>query len=536
MEENILTQLTISEMFEQAVSSFGNRTAVVFQDDQYSWNDLDVLSDIVARRIASRGIKHGDRVGIWSVNSPGWIVTFIALQKIGAVTALLNVNYQKRELSQVLRIGDIRWLCYGNTPTLDADAHLVYDAVRAAGLSPDCILDIRDETLTLKKMLFEAKRAKYAAYEGKYSDLSCILFTTGTTSDPKCVLHDHLSMVNNAIATAERAQMTKYDRLCLSQPLFHMFPICSTILAAFHSGMALCISPGFRSKDILKCVEDCRCTILNGVPTNFICLYTNPILKEYRTDSLRLSIIGGAAISAHQLDAIRQAFPTVRILRNYGLTEGCNLCNNLYDDGDSLITRTVGPAYPGIEIGICDEDGNLLPPGQKGEIVTRGYNVMLGYYSSNRKAVPKSPIDENGWLHTGDLGIRDEKGYLTIVGRIKDIIIRGGENVSPGEIRGEILRYEPILDTMVVGAPHPVMGEQIIACMTLDEPEDYSEQELRSMLHYRIARFKMPEAFYIYDEFPLKPNGKVDMVALKEDVRFRVEQMNVKKCNCNNEV
>ena len=288
----------------------------------------------------------------------------------------------------------------------------------------------------------------------------------------------------------------------------------------------LCVLSRFASADILGCVQRHSCTILNGVPTNFICMISNPIFNNYRTDSLRLSIIGGANISASQLDYIRQAFPTVTIMRNYGLTEGCNLCNSEYSDNVGTISRSVGHPYPYIELAIWDpEQRCFLPSGERGEIVVRGYSVMQGYFSSGSCKSPVQAVDNDGWLHTGDLGVIDSEGYVSIVGRIKDIIIRGGENISPIDVCSEIMRYEPVLDTIVLGVPHPVLGEEVVACLLLDEPWNYSESELRSMLKVRIAKYKIPSFFLIYDKFPLKSNGKVDMHALRNDAYMRVHDL-----------
>ncbi len=517
-----LVELTIDELFAEAVRRFGPETALVYQADSYTWSEVDRLSDMLADRFAQGGVRHGDHVGLWGENSAAWIATFLALQKLGATVALLNSNYRRREVVQVMRIAEITWLFYGSTPALAEEPDLVEIAAQKVGESVRGLVDIREETLGLRRMLDGAPDYPGRRRESGLScrDVACMLYTSGTTMEPKCALHDHYSLVNNAIVSAERTRMRHDDRICMSQPLFHVFALAAGFLAAVYCGATLYVLPHFGSEEILQCVQKHRCTILNGVPTNFLRLLSNPVFPRYRTDSLRLSVIGGAPLSEVQFDFIREAFPSSCIMTNYGLTEGCCVCNSEYSDDPRTVAHTVGRPYPYIEVAVQDpKTRRFLPPGGEGEVVVRGYSVMLGYYK------PQScdqPVDDEGWLHTEDLGVMDGEGHVSIVGRIKDIIIRGGEDITPAEIRKEILRYEPVLDALVIGAPHPILGEEVIACLVLEEPKDYNEQELRSMLRYRLAKYKIPAFFLLYDAFPLKPSGKVDMRALRADVYARV--------------
>ena len=513
-----LIACTIPELFDGAVRRFAQKPAVIYKEDTYTWRDLDVLSNMMAKRFADKGIARGERVGLWSENSATWIVTFVALQKLGAVPVLLNSNYKERELVQVMRISDLCWLCYGNTPGLKMDERLPQRAASQVGAGMQGLVDIREETLELRSMLGqgEGKRERILG-EQNCHDLACMLFSSGTTIRPKCVQHTHYSLVNNAIATAERANMTSDDRICMSQPLFHVFALCASLLTSFYCGLTLCLLSRFSSENILYWIERHRCTILNGVPTNFLCMMSSEAFHHFKTDSLRLLTIGGDTISESQYECIREAFPAAHILRNYGLTEGCNLCNSEYSDSPRTVSRCVGRPYPNIEVKIWEAgEQRFLPAGKQGEIVARGYNLMQGYFPRLGEQ-PVSAIDSDGWLHTGDLGVMDEEGRVSVVGRIKDIIIRGGENITPVEISREIMRYEPVLSARVVGVPHPILGEEVIACLMLDEPESYCEEELRSMLKVRLAKYKIPVFFLVYEAFPLMPNGKVDMRALRED-------------------
>lgn len=509
----------IDELFKETVQRYPDKEAVTYEEAVYTWKELDILSDALAGKMQKMGVARGDRAGIWSENSAAWVITFIALHKIGAVATLLNFNYKRRELEQAISIGDIEWLFYGNTPTLRREEGLI-GRIRAKLRGSMDISGAADETAVDESPAFETDPNKSP------EDIACILYTTGTSMDPKAVIHGHISLVNNARFTAQRAGLTENDCICVSQPLFHIFGLITSLIGGILMGAKICILSVFTSESILGCVQKHGCTILNGVPTNFICMITNPAFEKFSTSTLRLSIIGGSAISGSQLDYIRNAFPTVRVMRNYGLTEGCNLCNTELTDADNIVNRCVGMPYPNIDLQIMEPGtGRLLPAGEKGEIVVKGYSAMRGYYCSRGHNPPVQAIDEEGWLHTGDLGKKDKDGRISIEGRIKDIIIRGGENISPNEVSKEILRYEPILDSIVMGVPHPLLGEEVIACLTLETPEDYLEDELRSILKVRLSRFKIPEFFLVYDAFPLKQNGKVDMLSLKEDVLSKVKEL-----------
>ncbi len=514
-------ETTIARFFRESAEKYGSKRAVVYKENSYSWQELDVLSDLAADMLARQGLGPGDRVGLCAPNSDRWIICFLALQKLGAIPALLNPGFRGRELSKVIRIGDLNWLCYGEITALSSSGELPQKVRALADEGRLRTVDIRSDALPLKQ-LAAAGSARRPLPDGSCRDICCLLYTSGSTKDPKCVQHCHYSLINNALVSAERARMGPEDRLCLSQPLFHMFGFAAAFLASVSAGTTMFVLDHFGSQEILECVDHNRCTILNGVPTNFLRLLSNPVFPNYRTDSLRLSVIGGAPLSVEQLKHIRRAFPSVHFMSNYGLTEGCCLCNSEWEDDGDLVAETVGRAYPGVELAIYDrKSGAFLPAGARGEIVARGYSVMQGYY----KPEGEQPIDEDGWLHTEDLGILDEKGYVHIVGRIKDIIIRGGEDITPEEIRSEILRYEPVRDCLVFGAPHPILGEEVVACLVLDAPEKYDEAELRALLARRLSRYKIPAFLLVYDEFPVVASGKVDRRGLRKDLEQKVAEL-----------
>lgn len=515
-----LVEYTIVDLLDKAVNDHGADRAVAFQGEFYTWQETDRLSDLMAERFWDEGIAEGDHVGLWSENGVSFPVTLLALLKIGAIPALLNFNYRRQELIRVLELSEITWLCGGSTPALRETPELMQNLVRQPEIGLKGFTDIREETIAPRRMLEEAgSKNKRIRSRRSPHDTAVMLYTTGTSAIPKCVMHSHYSLVNNAIQTAERAGFCADDRICMSQPLFHIFPLITGLICSMYCGFMLCMVSRFKSDDILSCIERYACTVLNGVPTNFLRLISSPAFPEYRTDSLRLSVIGGAPLSEQQIEDIREALPTVHIMKDYGLTEGCNLCNSDVTDSEQSITRSVGRPYDGISFAIADvKSGEHLPPGEKGEIVVRGYNVMQGYYRSPKGETVPPSIDAEGWLHTGDLGMIDAEGYVSIAGRIKSIIIRGGENIAPAEIEKEILRYDPVLDTVVLGSPHPVLGEEVIACLMLRNPEEYAEEELKALLRVRLAAYKIPAFFMIYDYFPLTPGGKVDVRAMREDV------------------
>lgn len=512
---------TIQESLAQTVARFGDRCAIETPAERYTWREIGLLSDAMADRLLQRGIRRGDHVALWGGNSLSWILTFLAVIKLEAVAVLINNNYTERELSQVLELSGAKWLCFGQCPILDSQPGLPARVMSACGAGEDRTLPMEAEPALLRSWL--SRPAKPETAHGDPNRVCCLLFTSGSTERPKCVMMNHYSLVNNAVSMAEKLGLRPSDRICLSIPLFHIFCLCSNLLAGIYAGASIAIPEGLKSVHLLRCVERHACTILNGVPTSYLALVRSPDFSLRAAQSLRLGVMGGAPILERPMADLQRALPHTEFMINYGQTEGGCICNTEHGDGLERLAHTVGRPLPHITVGVADPvSGRLLGPGQVGELVVRGYSVMQGFYPPT---APQRAVDDQGWLHTEDLGRIDENGYVTIAGRKKDIIIRCGEDITPREIETVILAYEPVLDVKVFGIPHEVLGEQVVACIVARPGAAYREEELWAWMQQNLAPFKIPSYLFCFHQFPLCANGKLDIQRLKRSVSARTAGM-----------
>ncbi len=509
-----LCRETIPSLLDRAVLRFGMCCAVETTQERYSWREIGLLSDAAAESLAGRGIGRGDHVGIWGGNSLDWILAFLAVVKLGAVAVLINNHYTERELSEVLRTGRVDWLLFGDCPELEHRPDLPVYAMRAVGAGARRAVDMRTEPAVRRRRCTEG-RFRPAQLAGNCCEVCCLLFTSGSTKQPKCVMMTHYSMVNNAVSMAETLGIRMEDRICLSTPLFHIFCLCGSFLPALYAGASLVIPEGLRSAQLLQCISRHGCSILNGVPTSYLALIRSGAFDADRMAGVRLGVLGGAPVLERQMAELQRVLPQTEFMINYGQTEGACICNTDHNSTLTQLAGTVGRPLPHIQVEIVSPDtGRRLDTGEAGELVVRGYNVMQGFYPPGCRP---AAIDGQGWLHTDDLGRRNPDGSITLTGRKKDIIIRGGEDITPLEIESVIQAYEPILDVKVFGVPHEVLGEQVIACVVVREGAAYREADLRAWMQKNLAAFKIPAVLCRMERFPLSANGKLDLRRLKTD-------------------
>lgn len=509
-----LSSNTIQDSLAQTLARFGDRSAVKTADGEFTWREIGILSDALADQLAQRGIGRGEHVGLWGENSLNWILTFLAVIKLGAVAVLINNNYTERELRDVLQISDTKWLCFGGCPELERRPELPTLVMSACGIDRDRAFRMENAPEVLRQWLSEPH-----GEERKSSDcreVCCLLFTSGSTERPKCVMMNHYSLINNAVSMAEKLKICPSDNICLSTPLFHIFCLCGSFLASMYAGAAMSIPESLRSIKLLQCVQRHKCSILNGVPTSYLALVRNSEFSARYMECIRLGVLGGAPIMERQMAELQRILPHTEFMINYGQTEGACISNTEHGDGLNRLAHTVGRPLPNITVDVVDPDsGQRLGPAGVGEIVVSGYNVMQGFYPP---AGIQDTIDGQGWLHTEDLGRMDEEGYITIVGRKKDIIIRGGEDITPREIENIIMAYEPVLDVKVFGIPHDVLGEQVVACVVTRPGASYREEELQEWMRKNLAAFKIPSHLFRMEQFPLCANGKLDVQRLKSEI------------------
>ncbi len=484
-------------------------------DDRYTWKEIDIASQIIAEDLRNMGVKKGSHVAISGANSVNWILTFFAVQKLGAIACLINFNLGKQELTALSKIGDITHFCCGEMPAAQNFDAFSKD-ITGDDSSIDYVYDIRN-TVNFKNRFDE-----YMHIPADFGTLilpdalAVMIFTSGSTGNPKAVLLSAFNILNASNTYMNSIHQDENDRECLILPMFHSFGLVTGLFASVLADSTIIIPNNLETDNILSILETKKCTIMHAVPSMMLALVSNKNFRSEQVASLRSSILGGAALTETQLLMLKEKMPSNHFSISYGLSEVVPVAVTDYDDSTEHITQTVGKVAENVTIKIQDvKSGEECPPGVSGEILLQGYNLMTCYY---KLGIDKQPLDDDAWLHTGDLGFLDEDGYLHLSGRLKELIIRGEETVIPNEIASAISEFESIADVKVVGVPDDFYGQQIAAAVIIKDGHLFEEPILREFLNSRLAKFKIPAYIKVYKEFPLLSNGKVDMVNLKKEM------------------
>ena len=485
----------------------------------YTWQEAEQIAQIIADDLEKLGVSKGTHVGLCGMNSANWVLAFFAIQKLGAIAILFNFNLKPAEVLQNSQAGDVTHFCYGEmTEMRDEEAFI--SEIKG---SIEQVYSIRDA------VDFKARLVEYPSLVGKFShtieaDAPCaMLFTSGSTGKPKGVLLSAYNILNASAASREILRIGAEDKICLILPLYHIFGLTAGLFSLFIAGGSVIIPENIRTVTLLDTIEQEKCTIFHSVPTMFLALINNKAFDISKVASLRASILAGATTTTAQLRLLSEKFPNNHFNNAYGLSEMAPVSMCDYDDTEEHITTTIGKPVKNIEMKIQNrETKEDCPTGVEGEILVQGYNLMTCYYKAD---IDDQSIDDDGWLHTGDLGFVDEEGYIHISGRAKELIIRGGENITPNEVAAAISEQEGIADVKVLGAPHPFFGEEVVACIVLKEGFSYDEADLRAKVATLLAKFKQPSYYIVYDKFPLLPNGKIDAVNLKKDMLTKLEKI-----------
>lgn len=489
--------------------------AFVWLDRTYTWGDVDRVSQIIASDLAATGVKKGSHVGICSPNSINWIFTFFAVQKLGAIAILVNFGLKPKEIAQLSEIGDITHLCYGAIPGV-TDYALFSQALLGGASKIQRMYNIGAE------IDFTARLGEYDAVKDAFAemyhpdDASVVIFTSGSTGKPKAVLSSSYNLLQCISAIATEFRFSEKDRNCAFLPLFHVFGFATCISVGLLYGCVSCIPASPRPEALIRLIDEQKCTIFNTVPTMMLAMVQHPSFTPQALSSLRLSVLGGSATSQSQMTMLRELLPNNHFGNIYGMSENAAISLSAYEDTVEHITQTVGKPVNGLDIEIRDpETGKKLPDGQPGEVCIRSKTMIVCYY---RLPIEEQPLDDAGWLATGDLGVILPDGYLKLVGRAKDLIIRGGENISPGEVADAIAQLPQVADVKVLGVPHEVLGEEVAAVIVLKDGAEFDREAAVKFLSERLAKYKIPAHFLIVDRFPLLGSGKVDAVTLKKQV------------------
>ncbi|MCY8671733.1 AMP-binding protein [Bacillus haynesii] len=534
-----LLHLTIGKLLEKIAANEPDHEAVVYPDRglRYTYRQFDQLCRKVAKGLMALGIDKGEHVAIWASNTPEWLTAQFATAKTGAVLVTVNTNYQLSELEYVLKQSDATTLIlmesYRGTSYIDILYKLIPElkesepgrlASERLPFLKNIILmgDKRhpgmylwDDILKLSGAVSE-KTLDGRMERLKEHDVINMQYTSGTTGFPKGVMLTHSNLANNAANIAECMNLSKKDRMCIPVPFFHCFGCVLGNLACVTAGATMVPVQEFSPKEVLSAVETEKCTALHGVPTMFIAELNDQDFASYDLSSLRTGIMAGSNCPIEVMKNVIDNMGMSEITIAYGQTEASPVITQTRAN-DSLKRRveTVGRALPNVEVKITEPGTNQeVARGVQGELCTRGYHVMKGYYKNPEATA--AVIDEEGFLHTGDLAVMDEKGYCRITGRLKDMIIRGGENIYPREIEEFLYKHPNILDVQIVGVPDETFGEEVSAWIKLKSGASMTADELKAYCKGKIARYKIPRYIAFVEEFPMTASGKVQKFKLRE--------------------
>ena len=528
---------TIGAFFDRTVETHRDREALVVrhQNVRWSWGELGRRVDELAAGLLTLGLERGDRVGIWSPNTSEWTLAQFATAKAGLVLVNVNPAYRRAELEYAMNKVECKALILAPALKTSNYLEIVDDLVKASKL-PHLKHVIRLGTEKTPGMLnFDdvataggtAEKTRIAELGPKlqFDDAINIQFTSGTTGFPKGATLSHHNILNNGYFVGEGLKLTPQERLCIPVPLYHCFGMVMGNLGCLtHGSTMIYPSEAFDPLATLQAVAEERCTALYGVPTMFIAQLDHPDFAKFDLKSLRTGIMAGSPCPIEVMKKVQSHMHMGEVTIAYGMTETSPVSTQCAtDDPVERRVSTVGQVLPHIEIKIVDTEGKAVPRGATGEFCTRGYSVMKGYW--NDEAKTKEAVDEAGWMHTGDLATMDDEGYVNIVGRLKDMIIRGGENVYPREIEEFLYRHPKVQDVQVIGVPDARYGEAVCAWVKLRAGETATDEDIRAFCQGQIAHYKIPRYIEFVPEFPMTITGKIQKFVMREQT---IEKLGLK--------
>ena len=534
-----LIHQTIGDAFDQAVEQWGCKEAVVVrhQDIRWSYRELGEAVDAFTAGLLALDLQPGDRVGIWSPNNIEWLITQFATAKAGLILVNINPAYRKAELSYTLTKVACKALILASEFKSSDYIGMLNEIAPGIEKSGDGFLNLA-ELPELKSLIVisekpvagmirfddiagmapedAAEQLRARALASQPDDAINIQFTSGTTGLPKGATLTHFNVLNNGYFSGQAMALGSQDCLCIPVPLYHCFGMVLGVLASVTHGASMVFpSEAFEPLAVLEALNEEHCTALHGVPTMFIAELEHPDFKTFDLSKLRTGIMAGAPCPIEVMRKVISEMNMSEVTIAYGMTETSPVSfQSATDDPLEKRVATVGRIHPHVQVKIIDEQGTVVPRGTSGELCTRGYSVMLGYWGDKEQT--DESIDAAGWLHTGDLAVIDDEGYCDIVGRVKDMIIRGGENVYPREIEEYLFQHPKIQQVAVFGVPDERFGEAVVAWIKLREGESLDADEIRNYCNEQIAYYKVPKHIVIVDEFPMTVTGKIQKFIMRE--------------------
>lgn len=534
-----LIESTLGQYIEKWAFETPEKEFLVYADRdlRFTYREFNERVDRLAKGLLYIGINKGDHVGIWATNVPDWLTFTFATAKIGAVLVTINTNYKVHELEYLMHNSDLHTLCLIDGFRDGDYVGMVNELVPELKTSERGFLN-SERFPHLKNVVFigpQKHRGMYNTQElillgqhiddaeledAKLSvdpyDVVNMQYTSGTTGFPKGVMLTHVNILNNGYWIGECQKFTSKDILCLPPPLFHCFGIVLGVMAILTHGSTLVMIESFDPLVVLASIQKEKCTALYGVPTMFIAELNHPMFNMFDLRSLRTGIMAGSPCPIETMREVMTKMHMREVTIAYGLTESSPVMTQTRtEDPIEVKVGTVGRELPGIEVKVAHPDtGEEMPVGQQGEMCCRGYNIMRGYYKNPEATA--AIIDKEGWLHSGDLGVKDSDGNYRITGRIKDMIIRGGENIYPREIEEFLYQMPEVKDVQVAGVPSPKYGEEVGAFIILHEGVSISEEDVKDYCRGKISRFKIPKYIFFMKEYPMTASGKIQKYKLRE--------------------
>ncbi|KAM3964189.1 medium-chain acyl-CoA ligase ACSF2, mitochondrial-like [Aphomia sociella] len=531
-----LKNMTLGDAIAETAHKYPDRVAVrsVHEDITLTYEQLLNKADSLGCALRAQGMEKGDRFGLWSHNCAAWIVALVAAARVGLISVLLNPVYEKPELSFCLKKTEIKSLFISNNlPNRDYYGKLREMIPELQGSRPGALkseafpaltsvitggAEQLPGTFTYDSLITHNNNdaSKYGG-EVKPDDGCMLLLTSGTTGEPKAALDSHFSVVNNIYFIGKRNNLNEgHQRVCVQVPLFHALGVIVTTLAGFSHGSTIVLAaPTYHVPSNVNAWYAEKCTVITGTPTMYVDLLSQVRQKGFAPPPLRLALAAAAPCSPHLIKNIQQYLNTESVKALYGLSEStASIFQSLPSDSTELVSETVGYIQDHVETKVVDGNGNMVPFGSSGELLVRGYITMLGYWNEPEKT--KQTFTEDGWLKTGDKFKISEQGYGYIVGRLKDIIVRGGENIAPKEIEDLLNTHPNIVESQVVGVPDERLGEELCAVVRLQQGATISLDDVKHHCTGQLAKFKIPRILKVTDEFPKTTSGKIQKFKLKE--------------------
>ncbi|MGE6369479.1 AMP-binding protein [Planococcus kocurii] len=535
----VVLQKTVGQIVKEQAARNPETEAYVYPEYgiRKTYKEFDEETDLLAKAFIGIGIEKGEHVAIWSDNKREWLLSQFATGKMGGVLVTVNTSYQSSELEYLLEQSDATTLIVGEefkgTSYIDILNKICPELKTAdKGHITNAKLPHFKRVIVMSNNKYPgiytwqefeafAKKVSDSELEERFhsmdpDDVINIQYTSGTTGFPKGVMLTHLNVVNNGKLVGDTMSLTENDRLCIPVPFFHCFGCVLGTMAAVTHSTTMVIAEQFEAKRVLQMVQDEKCTGLHGVPTMFIAELNHPEFSSFDTSTLRTGIMAGSSCPIEVMKKVITDMGASEITIAYGQTESSPVITQTRADDDiEKRVSTVGKPHTGVEVKIIDPaTGEGVVTGMPGELCTRGYHVMKGYY--NNEEATKVAIDREGWLHTGDIAVEDEAGYIAITGRIKDMVIRGGENIYPREIEEFLYQHPAIQDVQVVGVPDPKYGEELMAWVILKEDEQLTVAELKTYCKDKISHHKIPRYIEFTKEYPMTASGKIQKFKLRE--------------------